>query len=41
MKDQASEAQILAKIADHFGEYPPFKNIDGVLHQFYEDLRQR
>jgi hypothetical protein len=41
MEDQASEAQIVAKITDHFGKHPPFKNIDAVLHQFYEDLRQR
>lgn len=41
MKDQASEAQIVAKIAGHLRKHPPFKNIDAVLHRFYEDLRQR
>ena len=41
MKDQASESEIVAKIQDHFRAHPPFKNIDAVLHRFYEDLKQR
>jgi hypothetical protein len=40
MRDQASEVDIIAKIARHFSSYPPFKNIDQVLHRFYEDLKQ-
>ena len=40
-QNQSSEAEITAKIAAHFAAHPPFKDIDEVLHQFYEDLKQR
>jgi hypothetical protein len=41
MKDQAPVAEIISKIARHLEQHPPFKNIDQVLHRFYEDLKQR
>lgn len=41
MKDQASVAEIVARVSGHFAKHPPFKNIEAVLHQFYEDLKQK
>lgn len=41
MKDQRSPAEVVAKIKEHFKKHPPFKDIDAVLHQFYQDLKQK
>jgi hypothetical protein len=40
IRDARPPAQITADIAAHFGAHPPFANIDAVLKQFYEDLKQ-
>lgn len=41
MRDQKSEAQIVANIATHFQKHTPYPNIQSVLKKFYEDLKQK
>jgi hypothetical protein len=39
--DAKPTAQIVAELQAHYKLHPPFKTIDEVLKQFYEDLKQR
>lgn len=38
--DQKTEAEILAKLQTHFAAHQPLANIDAVLSEFFEELRQ-
>jgi hypothetical protein len=39
--DQKSESQIVDELATHFASHPPLPDVDAVLTEFFEELRQR
>lgn len=38
--DQKSKRQITTELASHFRQHPPYRNIDAVLAEFFDELRQ-
>lgn len=38
--DQKLESQIIQEVATHFNAHPPLPNVDSVLAEFFEELRQ-